>query len=380
MSLPHVVCVCGDPGGANALAPVLATLAADGKVDVAVYAYNEGTAVLKRSAIDATVLEGDAVASAAADCLRREDADAVVTATSHNGVDWEKHFVAAAHDRSIPSVAVLDFWSNYRERLADAAGGLDRAPDAIAVMDERARIEMVDAGFPAERLVVTGQPAFDALAGARARFTPERRSAVRSSVGVAQDELFVVFASQPLRQLYGDSLGYDQHEVAGLLVDALDAVSVKSARPIVLLIRPHPRERAEDYAGFATSRVRILVSDAGDGRDCAMAADLVTGMTTALLVEACHLGCVVVSLQPGLRAKDVLPTNAWGASAPVYRADDVRPVVERMLLDPSARGSALERLAALALDGNAARRVADLIYAHTAKSAFQKERRAGTRA
>jgi hypothetical protein len=88
----------------------------------------------------------------------------------------------------------------------------------------------------------------------------------------------------------------------------------------------------------------------------------------------------VVSLQPGLRGADVLPTNAWGASVPVYEPGALDGTIDRMLLDEAARAEALARLQPLTVDGNAARRVADLVYAHAAKSPLQKENRAESRA
>jgi len=42
-----VVSVCGDPGGASALAPVIKVLKSERRVRLVVYAYNEGIEVMR---------------------------------------------------------------------------------------------------------------------------------------------------------------------------------------------------------------------------------------------------------------------------------------------------------------------------------------------
>ena len=91
-------------------------------------------------------------------------------------------------------------------------------------------------------------------------------------------------------------------------------------------------------------------------------AELVTGMTTVLLVEACYLGCLTVSLQPGLILPDPLPTNRLGISRPVYVEEQMKPVLEGMLLDEATRTEARKRLANFRPSGNASLKVAELAY------------------
>jgi len=104
------------------------------------------------------------------------------------------------------------------------------------------------------------------------------------------------------------------------------------------------------------------VSSEGDPRDAVTSADLVTGMNSVLLMEACYLRCVTASLQPGLRRADVLPTNRTGQSRPIYEPGAIRPVIEELLLDDGARAAAREELEAFAPVPGAARRVADVAY------------------
>lgn len=368
VALPLVVAVCGDPGGANAVAPVIAALRAEGRVAVQALTYLQAcTLWSKRNLVFDETLEDTTIAMAT-DLLCHSGAALLLTGTSVNAIELEKTFIAAARDLGLPSLAVLDFWSNYARRFSDADGRLVYMPDRIAIMDERAHAEMVAVGFDPARLVITGQPAFDDLAAWRSQFTPVRRQETRDGLQVGPDELLVLFASQPLSKLYGRDpanplyLGYDEQIVLRALVAALDQIAEQHHQKIVLVVRPHPREQAQVLEKAASRVIRLLVSADGEPRDLVLAADLVAGMNTVLLVEACYLGCVTVSLQPGLRLPDALPTNSWGCSRAVYREEKFKPVVEQMLLDRETRLTTQAHLSNLQLDNAATQRVVKLVY------------------
>lgn len=363
MSKPTIISVCGDPGGANAVAPVIRMLGLENQACMLNYAYNEGVAVLHRYGISSRLLPQQPNVEWALRQLEANRASLLLTGTSHNGVNWEKFFISAARRVGIHSVAVLDFWGNYAIRFSDNHGNLRFMPDTLAVMDERARMEAVAVGLPVERIIVTGQPAFDSLAECRWQFSPERRSALRQSLDLPDGGLLVMFASQPLCRLHDTSdaqiryPGFDEESVLAELICSLEAISRQYGTFITLLIRPHPRETVAEYQHYASERISIRVSMEGESREYAMASDLVVGMNSVLLVEACYLGCLVVSLQPGLEKADALPTNAWGVSRGVYRLEEVRPAIETMLLDEKERSSALSRVHSMELDAGAAQRV-----------------------
>lgn len=365
---PTIIAICGDPGGANAVAPVIEALREEGRVSVRALAYRQAQSLWTKRGLVFETLAERTTRAMAMEWLSQSRTALLLTGTSVNLIDLEKQFIAAANHIGVPSLAVLDFWTNYARRFTDADGGLVYVPDRIAVMDQRARDEMVADGFELERLTITGQPAFDDLAVWRARFTPDRLRTVRERLGIGSQEQFVIFASQPLSVLYGTDpanplyLGYDEHTVLRALISALDHIADQSQQKIVLVIHPHPRESVEEFACLQGRAIRIIVSAADESRDLVMAADLVIGMNTVLLVESCYLGCVTMSLQPGLRLPDVLPTNSWGVSRAVYHTEEIQPAIEQMLLDQNIRRGTQERLSTLQLDNRATQRVVRLIY------------------
>lgn len=373
-----VVAVAGDPGGANALVPVLELLRRESR-PLRPYAYRQAFSQWTKQGLAVEELSKDLAPEQALTLLRELRAEALLTATSANGIDLEKRFLAAAKQLRVPSLTVLDFWSNYRRRFADETGRLAYLPDRIAVMDEQARREMLAEGFDTNCLCVTGQPAFDELDEYKHRFTALRRAAVRTSLGIGPDEWLVLFASQPQIDANGIEAddpresGYTRHTVVASLIGALDRISQRRSQAIVMLIRPHPREHADDFKSYQGERVRILVDAHGEGRAAALAADLVTGMTTMLLVEACLMGCVVISLQPGLLGPDLLPTNRWGASQAVYHTSEIESVADRLLSDERARLESIGRTAGLRFHAGAAGRVVRLMESLVQQSDCSKE-------
>lgn len=369
VSVPTVLSVCGDPGGARAVAAVIRLLEFEQRVNLVNYAYNQATGILKHDGIKLSLLPDQADENRALRCLGESGASFLLTGTSHNGVDWEKSFVSSARQLGIRSLAVLDFWSSYAARFSDEHGRLAYVPDQVAVMDERARIEAIAAGIPERCITVTGQPAFDSLAECRRQFSRERRSSIRASLGIEENSLLVLFASQPIRKIYGKDTadprhpGFVEGSVIHGLIAALEMICRKSNRRITLILRPHPRETHDEFSRYRSSVIDVIVSDEGDRREYAMSSDLVVGMNSILLVEACYLSCVVVSLQPGLHGNDTLPTNAWGTSVGVYRESEIGAAIEKMLLNTSARNAIVQKASLLKLDATATRCVADHIYA-----------------
>ena len=362
MTLPVVVTICGDPGGAGALAPVLELLAAEGRVSLRNFAYRQAADLLAARNIPFTSISPDAGEEWVMSQLTACDAKLLLSATSYRTEEHEKTFIAAARVLGIPSIAVLDFWANYGVRFADGRGELRFLPDVITAMDQSALDGLVADGVPQDRIVIAGHPGFDAIARQRATFGAVQRAALRKSLGTPDGGLQVLFASQPLRDLYGADessatfRGFHEHSVLDAVIGSLEASGRTSGRAIQLVIRPHPREVVAPYQARQSASIGIVVSKAGDARECAMASDLVIGMTTMLLVEASYLGVPTVSLQPDLQRPNMLPELP--GLVIVRRHADVAPA----LADAVGRAMRPPESKAVAEPAPAAPVVAGLVY------------------
>ncbi|MEI8037284.1 MAG: hypothetical protein WCJ14_02735 [Verrucomicrobiota bacterium] len=357
---PFAICAtAGDPGGAAAVAPVLELLAHNPVVNLIACPYNEAMTLWQNRGIPCQAAGILSVQDFRA-LMRSEQVDLLLTGTSVNSRNCEHQALQAAREMGIPSLAVLDYWANYALRFSSSANLLDFLPDRIAVMDPQAKSEAIADGIPAGRLVVTGQPAFDSLADCRRMFDDGQRARLREAHGIAGDDLMVFFPSQPTSVFCGVDasnplyLGYTEQEVAGSLITALEAIAKARQCSITLVTRPHPREDGAWLERLHGKHIRIQPARQGTARELCMAADLVVGMDTVLLVEACYLQSFVLSIQPNLIGKDTVPTNRLGASTGIYHPQAVQPALERLLFDPTTRRTVSQHLATMAGPGTRA--------------------------
>jgi hypothetical protein len=284
----------------------------------------------------------------------------LLTATSVNGLDWESALWSQARAAGVPSLAVLDFWSNLPPRFQHR--GQPAWPTHLAVMDAAVAAEL-RALFPGAgpALHVTGQPVFDPLPALAAR-AGEVVPPLRQALGLAAGERLVLFVSQPLAELrrqpgFAD-WGFDQHQVLAGLLPALAARASQHGEKLCLVLRPHPREAdagLRPYLEQAFPGLRLQLERQLPGPALALAADLVCGMNSVLLQEAAYLGRPVLSLQPGLSQPDPLPANRQGLSQLVRTWADL-PAALVAALTPGRPAPAVELLP----DGHATARIAEL--------------------
>lgn len=360
----QILVVAGDPGGANAVAPVIEEFNRDGCSKIIPYAYNEAVGLWESRGINVTALPDNCTIQDINGIIQRIRPDLLLTATSYNSKHYENYFIFAANREGIRSVALLDYWNNYWIRFRDSTG-TTFLPNLIAVMDERARVEMIGEGFDPASLIVTGHPAYDDLNVWRERFDAEKREKIRADLGVQKDHLLVLFASEIQYSVTaGEQLypGYTNVEIITRLIAVLDEISTETGQGITLLIRPHPREDQRMFEGLRGEGIDLIVSGSHHGRDIVLTADLVTGMTTNLMVEACYLGCIVLSLQHQPLLGDPLITNRLGVSKVVYNKKDFKPAVQEVLMDSVVREQMRQRLQAFQADGMATSRVITIIH------------------
>jgi hypothetical protein len=368
---PLIVAAAGDAGGAAAVLPVIQFLSSSGTCKVQTLAYRQAATLFSKRNVPFRQLEesfnlGDAIAS-----LSSPAASMLLCGTSVNDLELEKPLIDAANRLRIPSLAVLDYWSNYAARFSQGEGDLAHLPSRIAVMDQSARTEMIAEGFDPERLVVTGQPAFDDLEPTRSRFNDVRRQTFRQEIAIAAEQILVTFFSQPLSAGFGksgdsnprESIGYDERIIMPAVIETLAVIARRRTQEIALAIRPHPRESIDWYRSLSTPDplLRLLVTTEGESREWAMASHLVAGMTSVILVEACFLGCPVVSVQTGLKGRDVLPTNRLGLSRAVYHLGELDRCIDQLLFDDSARSALRTELDGLQNTQGATQRIVSLI-------------------
>src|SRR3989338_10870616 len=265
-----------DAGGANAVLPVLAAL---GDMGAELHGVLSGPA---QDIFTASRIPFPAGPSAAAD---------IFIAGTRGGDTPDKRIMRELG--GTPSLYVLDFWLNYWQRFS-TTGEKDAAllPTRICVMDDIAKEEMLAAGFPAGRLVVTGNPHFDHFADGIARNAEEKGR--------------ILFISQPLRS--SAALPFDEFSVLSDLRSALETLPEE----YYISIRLHPKEERGKFDAHLSPRVRL----AGEAtlEDAMSASRLIVGMVSPTLIQAAATGKRVVSYEPGLVGTDSLVSNRCGVT------------------------------------------------------------------
>ena len=220
--------------------------------------------------------------------LPTQGGDVLVTGTGFSSFESDCWAWAAA--AGVPSLAVVEAWTNFELRLNDPArkakGAGPAQPDAIAVIDETSRRTIEAEGWCRARLFVVGQPYLQAQVA--------RLSEARSRTKRNPSQPTLVFFSEPVDVDFGREVrGFDQFEVYEAVAEA--AAPLDGIR---LLVKPHPRESVERWRARAE-----VVSDL-ETEELLLTADGVVGITTMVLVEAHLLRVPVLSVQ--LNRKGVL--------------------------------------------------------------------------
>jgi hypothetical protein len=202
-----------DPGGANAIAPLVPCFPS-------ALVFGKGPAL--NLLPNAQELPPDALKSLRPDFL--------ITGTSANDFT-ERHLWTEAKELGIKSMAILDLWCNYGIRFSawpiSEKKSFDKKceflPSYICVMDEFAKAEMAADGVPSEIILPFGNPHFEHVASRRGQ----------------------------TKILYASSVADTEEQRVMEEVALADLVSVAQEMGAVeLKIRKHPRESMEKFGKY----------------------------------------------------------------------------------------------------------------------------------
>lgn len=290
-----VIAIAHDPGGANAVAATVETLRS---TQTAVEAYAKGPAIrqFQRLGVPCTPVSGEHQA-----LFSRLNGDVLVTGTSQSD-RFERDAILWAKQQGIPSIALIDYWANYRQRFqaSDVPNAELILPDLITAIDEECAREMMEDGLPESRIRVVGQPYFSWLI--------ERKKPLKQQVQLPQ---FLFFASQP---------NANEVEILQTLIEVLsDYKPLKQ-----LLVRFHPRQGQcpASLKLLERSGLPFAIDESTDVLSTLRQQDCVLGITSTILIEAAFMGIPVGSIVIGVN--DTLATNQWRLTIPLSSSRQIR--------------------------------------------------------
>jgi hypothetical protein len=316
-----IVAVAHDIGGAQSIYPVIARLRRQSNLHVNVIAGGFAQKVFARLRAENTMTDWSE--SEIDRYLDSNQPDLLLTATSWKSM-LEQGFRNRARVRQVPSVVVIDFWSNYRPRWHDATYPFEDSRDRVCVMDQQTAAVMHSEGYPAHLLYVTGHPHLERC------FQRGYQSQSQLEVKRETDVLFLTISLS--------ALGLKDDPVAPIRVicQALHQWSVATKKSVALTIRPHPHEKPEpDFLqrvrAVAPPDVTVRIADrtqpiAGQLKK----SDLVLGYITMGLFEARALGKQAIAIKLADHPPELLSAmERAGIELVSFDSDDIASVLCR---------------------------------------------------
>lgn len=316
-----------DPGGYDAVSPVADVFWRQGE-NCAFYCIGPAARLNARYAVHEAQCQREIENQIAGGTVR-----ALVTGTSWNS-DFELEMIEKCRENGVAAISILDYWSNYKMRFTRADGSVV-FPDLYLVMDELAKQEAIQDGVPESILRIVGHPRLDQFVQGQ----PEKNV---SSLDIAQRKS-IVFLSQPLSSLYGDSLGYTE--------DVAADGCMRAARELgfAFYVKFHPKDAAWFKGKYERYEIKETLPQLA-------ARHLCVGMSTMALLHIALLGGLAISYQPGMKGKDGCITNKLGMTKRIATWDNL---LEYLKNPPEI--NMFSSRAYLWMDGKSVERVVSLI-------------------
>ena len=319
-----------DPGAANfavGMVPAMRDVATE------ILFYAEGKAVHHLCALGCVCEAPPDIARSRTDTWLRDLApDWVVSGTAGNRHTLGLQLIAAARKLGIMTVGLVDAPSNLEHRFrGPTVDPLHHAPDLILAVDDAARLGYEALGYPKRYVAVCGNPHFDRVRALANTVPMNDRPKLRRKllVDIETDRPLLVFVTEKSDRGKVDAYARD-HVLNGrggavgwsriVLEKVLDACAAIDPAPAVL-VRLHPRDRAEDYASISGRLVGI--NQGGDPLSVVAAADLVVGIGSTLLTEAALLRRPTLAVLPSERNCSLPPSVAAGIIPAIWTHDDL---------------------------------------------------------
>jgi hypothetical protein len=275
-NLKRLLVGVNDPGGTAAMLPVVERLRKERRFRTYIIAAGHARDMLSDKGISFAGTTSVISSEKAAGFFRKYRPDLLLTATSWNS-NLEQQLRNRAAALMVPSVALIDFWSNYILRFRGAEYPVKNMPDTLCVPDQNAAKEMSALGFPESRVKITGQP----FLGSLAQVEMKNRNRTKGNT--------FLLVSQPDVERGGTRSSPEHLNIAARLARALQQSDV----PPELRIKLHPKEEKEreriirfiKKTGRSSCEISLLPSET-DLYECIREAEAVLGYDSMALFEA----------------------------------------------------------------------------------------------
>ena len=148
-----IIFTAQDPGGFNAIVPVIKKLEKDARFSISV--------ILAKHACLLAEEQNIKYSDADKKSFDVSGADLIFTGISFAD-SIEKKIIFLAKAENIPTISIVDFWTDYAPSFSDPeTKNLKYLPDYILVIDEIMKKQIIAEGLPKDKIFITGNPSFD---------------------------------------------------------------------------------------------------------------------------------------------------------------------------------------------------------------------------
>lgn len=284
----RVLAIGHDVGGAQVLREVVKALKKDGQqVDLIIGRMAQKIFARNRPQIVDEPWSTEQIAR----YFKQHRPDLLLTSTSWKS-ELEQGFRNQARHLAIPSVVLMDFWSNYRMRWQHANYRFEEGYDHVCVMDAPMARTMQKEGYPRQKLHIIGHPHLEQCSRAI-------KVKGRSKAGISSVDR-VLLLSIPLA-----ALGMQETPLAPIKIvcDGLAQWRRHTQRKIVLSIRQHPHEKRDpnfliEARKLAAPGITIQLADnTKPVKNNIRTHDYIMGYVTMVLFETRAFGKQAIAME-----------------------------------------------------------------------------------
>jgi hypothetical protein len=243
-------------------------------------------------------------------------------------------------------------------RLVNSYGGGEAR--VLAVMGEAFRQQFLAQGVRKERIEVTGHPLHDLAYAQRAAAGPAADAVAREKYGLPERARLVLYATQPVlwRAVISHQQLRDNVRALGRAVAAL-------GEDFLLVLKLHPRESADDYAGLGDDGLPILIRPEGEIAELIAPAELFISSSSSTILQAMMLDKPIVTVNFN-QVPHFDYYERVGGTLHVRTPDQAAEALRLAVFDQPTRARLAEQRAAVLaqyarFDGQATGRLADLV-------------------
>lgn len=259
-----------------------------------------------------------------------------------NSPRTERAAILAAGTLGIPAICLVDLFALQEVAWIGEPGYADK----ICVLSQMVKDMLIAHGRKESEVVVTGNPAFDALA---ASISEESRKSIRRAHGWSDDEQVILYASQvePAKHPFADLQG--NPALPRQIDEALFQIIAKHSQRR-LILRHHPSESVK----YDALPDRVEIGERSENLTSLLhSVDAVVVTASTVGLEAALIGKPVVSVDTSVFTPDA-PYSRMGISIGVDNLDHLEDALEKALSGGAPADAART-------DGKATERIVDQI-------------------